>query len=56
LLLTNRLPRAAVVRLRGRSFSLIAQAATRFEVDGELGGTLPAQLGVQPGALRVLAS
>jgi diacylglycerol kinase (ATP) len=54
LLLTNRLPRTGVVRLRGASFSIIAKAATRFEVDGELAGNLPAQLGVRPAALRVL--
>lgn len=54
LLLTQKLPRTAVTRLRGTSFSFIAKATTRFEVDGELAGHLPAQLGIQPGALRVL--
>lgn len=55
LLLTQKLPRTGVVRLRGSSFSFIAKATTRFEVDGELAGHLPAQLGVRPSALRVLA-
>ncbi len=55
LLLTHRLPRTGVVRLRGTSFSLIAPATTRFEVDGELAGHLPAQLGIQPGGLRILS-
>lgn len=55
LLLTQKLPRTGVVRLRGPSFSFIAKATTRFEVDGELAGHLPAQLGIQPSALRVLA-
>jgi len=55
LLLTNRLPTSGVIRLRGASFSVIAKHTTRFEVDGELAGHLPAQLGILPGTLRILA-
>lgn len=55
LLLTHQLPRMAVVRMRGTSFSFIAKATTRFEVDGELAGHLPAHLKIQPAGLRVLA-
>lgn len=55
LLLTHQLPPASVVRLRGTSFSFIAKNTTRFEVDGELAGHLPAQLGILPAALRVLS-
>ncbi len=54
LLLTQTLPSAGVVRLRGSSFSLLAKTPTRFEVDGELAGHLPAQLGIIPAGLRVL--
>jgi len=54
LLLAQKLPPAAVIRLRGPAFSFRSQAPTRFEVDGELAGHLPAQLGVLPAALRVL--
>jgi len=55
LLLTHQLPGAAVVRMHGTSFSFIAKATTRFEVDGELAGHLPAHLKIQPAGLRVLA-
>jgi diacylglycerol kinase (ATP) len=54
IVLTHRLPESAVTRLRARSFSLIGKADTRFQVDGELGDTLPARFSVQPRALRVL--
>jgi len=54
LLLTQTLPSAGVIRLRGPAFSLIAKTSTRFEVDGELAGHLPAQLGIVPAGLRVL--
>ncbi|MGC3958212.1 MAG: diacylglycerol kinase family lipid kinase [Verrucomicrobiota bacterium] len=55
LLLTHQLPPTGVVRLRGTSFSLIAEATTWFEVDGELAGHLPAQLRILPAGLRVLS-
>lgn len=54
LLLTRKLPPAAVIRLRGPSFNFIAKPTTRFEVDGELAGHLPAKLEILPAALRVL--
>jgi diacylglycerol kinase (ATP) len=54
ILLRGRLPEAKVVRLRAASFSFIGKSSTRFEVDGELAGKLPARFSVQPLALRVL--
>lgn len=54
LLLTQKLPATGVIRLRGTSFTLLAKNTTRFEVDGELAGHLPAQLRILPSALRVL--
>jgi diacylglycerol kinase family enzyme len=33
---------------------LVAKNSTRFEVDGELAGHLPAQLGIIPSGLRIL--
>jgi YegS/Rv2252/BmrU family lipid kinase len=54
LLIAARLPGNAAVRLRAGSFTLVGQSSARFEVDGELGGPLPARFSVQPGALRVL--
>ena len=54
LLLTHKLPSAGVVRLRGSSFNLLAKKPTRFEVDGELAGHLPAQLEIVPAGLRIL--
>ena len=54
LLFTKKLPHRGLVRLRAKSFTLIGPSATHFEVDGELGGSLPARFTVQPGGLRVL--
>ncbi len=54
LLLLGKLPESRVTRLQSASFTFIGKSATRFEVDGELGGTLPARLSVLPAALRVL--
>lgn len=54
LLLRKRLPEAKVIRLHTASFSFIGKGVTRFEVDGELAGKLPARFSVQPLALRVL--
>jgi diacylglycerol kinase (ATP) len=54
LLITRRLPRHSVVRLRAKSFTLIGGPATHFEVDGELGGRLSARFNVEPAGLRVI--
>lgn len=54
LLLTKKLPRTSVIRLRAKSFTLIGQATRHFEVDGELGLPLPARFNLQPAGLRVL--
>ena len=54
LLITQKLPRRSVVLMRTKSFTIIGPPATRFEVDGELGGRLTARFIVQPAALRVL--
>ena len=54
LLLRGQLPEAAVCRLRAPAFTCHGDRATRFEVDGELAGALPAQFGILPAALRVL--
>lgn len=42
LLLRRKLPEAKVIRLHTASFSFIGKSSTRFEVDGELAGKLPA--------------
>lgn len=54
LLLTNQLPKSAVIRLQGSAFDFTSPTVSRFEVDGELAGNLPAQLKIQPAGLRVL--
>lgn len=54
LLSQGRVPESAVVRLRAAAFSLSAESSAHFEVDGELAGALPATLGLQPRALRVI--
>lgn len=54
ILLRGKLPESKVVRMRTASFSCIAKGGTRFEVDGELAGTLPARFSVRPQALRIL--
>lgn len=55
LLITRKLPRRSIIRLRAKSFWLIGPPARHFEVDGELGGPLPARFSVRPAGLRVLA-
>jgi diacylglycerol kinase (ATP) len=54
LLFTLKLPNRGVVRLRAKSFTLIGPGARHFEVDGELGGSLPARFSIQPAGLRVI--
>lgn len=54
LLLLGKVPEKSVVRMQSNSFTFIGKDDTRFEVDGELGGKLPARFSVQPNALRVL--
>jgi len=54
LMLRGRLPESVVVRLRAATFTLSAAAPVAFEVEGELGGELPATFAVCPRALRVL--
>lgn len=54
LVVTGKLPESSVVRMRTSSFTAVGRATTRFEVDGELGGSLPARFAIQPSALRVL--
>lgn len=54
LLITRKLPRRGLVRLRTKSFTLVGPPARHFEVDGELGGRLSARFQVQPAGLRVL--
>lgn len=55
LLLRRRVPESSVVRLAVKSFCLSSPQPAAFELDGELVGELPAQFGVLPRALRVLA-
>ena len=54
LVITGKLPASSVVRMAATSLTLVGRASARFEVDGELGGALPARFGIQPSALRVL--
>lgn len=54
LVVLGKLPESSVVRMRTSSLTLIGRTTTRFEVDGELGSSLPARFGVIPSALRVL--
>ena len=54
LLLSKKLPETAVVRLRCTTLSLSASSTTPFEIDGEMGGHLPARVSVVKNALRVL--
>jgi YegS/Rv2252/BmrU family lipid kinase len=54
LLLRKRLPEAYVVRLRAETLKLSAPSPTPFEIDGEMGGHLPATISVKKNALRVL--
>ena len=54
LLLRKTLPETTVVRLRTESLNLSATSPTPFEMDGEMGGHLPATVSVQKQALRVL--
>lgn len=54
LLITRKLPRRSVVRLRTKSFTLVGPPARHLEVDGELAGLLSARFQVQPAGLRVL--
>ena len=54
ILLRGKLPEKKVIRLRAASFTCLGKPSTRFEVDGELAGKLPARFSVQPLALRVL--
>jgi len=54
LLLRQKLPEAAVVRLQAETLILSASTPTPFEVDGEMGGYLPAKVSVKKNALRVL--
>ncbi len=54
LLFSKKLPEAAVLRLRAGALKLSAARPTRFEVDGELGGHLPATVSVSQQRLRIL--
>lgn len=54
LLLRHVLPERAVVRMKAQSLTLSGRAAFPFEVDGELGGHLPATISVRRAGLRVL--
>jgi diacylglycerol kinase (ATP) len=54
LLISKQLPEAAVVRLRAGSLKLSAARPTRYEVDGELGGHLPASVSISQQRLRIL--
>ncbi len=54
LLLTGKPPASVIVRMSAASFTMVGRTTARFEVDGELGGALPARFGIQPTALRVM--
>jgi len=54
LLLRHRLPEASVRRLQANAFTISSERPARFEVDGELGGKLPARFSVRQKTLRVL--
>ncbi len=56
LLLANRLPESTVLRFQSATVSLSSAQPLHFEVDGELAGRLPAQVTIEPTALRILAS
>ena len=55
LLLKNRLPESAVVRLRAAVLTLTSSQRVPLEIEGELTGHLPATFAVQPSGLRVIA-
>ena len=55
LLLRGRLPESMVRRFRATEFTLTADSATAFELEGELAGRLPAKFALKPRALRVIA-
>jgi YegS/Rv2252/BmrU family lipid kinase len=54
LLLRHRLPEGAVHRLRAAACQITATSPAGYEVDGELGGSLPASVFIRPRALRVI--
>jgi YegS/Rv2252/BmrU family lipid kinase len=54
LVFTLKLPNRGLVRLRAKSFTLIGPSARHFEIDGELGGGLPARFTIEPAGLRVI--
>jgi len=54
LLLTGKPPASAIIRMSAVAFTMVGQVSSRFQVDGELGGNLPARFGLQPSALRVI--
>jgi YegS/Rv2252/BmrU family lipid kinase len=54
LLTRRRLPETCVVRMRASSAEITTVGASRFEVEGELAGQLPATFGIVRQALRVL--
>jgi YegS/Rv2252/BmrU family lipid kinase len=54
LLLRKELTESAVVRLRAESLRLSAPSPTPFEIDGEMGGHLPATVSVKKNTLRIL--
>jgi diacylglycerol kinase family enzyme len=54
LLLRKELTESAVVRLRAESLKLSASSPTPFEIDGEMGGHLPATVSVKKNILRIL--
>jgi len=48
------LPESNVIRMQTAEFTLSGPTKSRFEIDGELAGQLPARFSVLPKALRVL--
>jgi YegS/Rv2252/BmrU family lipid kinase len=54
LLARKRLPEHRVIRMRAAEMKLSATTPVRFEVEGELGGHLPARIALLPHALRVM--